>query len=325
MTELPRILVVEDEAITALDLELTLSALGYEVGRVVATGAEAVAEAVGGTYALVLTDIVLRGPMDGVDAASEIVARTGLPVVFLTAYGDSATLTRAKAARPYGYLIKPFHAEALRATVETALMRADLEHRLVEREAELAALSVQLLRAREDERGHLAREIHDDLGQALTLLRLQASWIRDHAAMPAAELVERHLDMARVIDGASGALRRIVSGLRPPILDEARLSDALRWQCDTFAAKTGVSVDFDSDEPPGAYRGVSDEASTALFRLLQEALTNVARHASAHRVAVRLRVDAHGLTLAVQDDGVGLRATPSTGRAAFGSRAVGSA
>ena len=128
------ILVVEDEAIIADDLERTLKRLGYAVPAVVAEGDRAVDAASRCTPSLVLMDIKLRGAVDGVSAARSIRDRFEIPVVFLTSYSDAATLSRASAARPYGYVLKPFVERDLRVAVELALHKHEIEQTLRTRE-----------------------------------------------------------------------------------------------------------------------------------------------------------------------------------------------
>jgi PAS domain S-box-containing protein len=133
-----RVLVVEDEAIVAMDISVRLRALGYEVLGPAATGAEALEFALRSRPDLVLMDIMLRGGMDGVEAARRIRESTGAPIVYLTAYADESTLRRAKVAEPLGYLLKPFEERELRTTIETALHKHRTEARLRESERWLA-------------------------------------------------------------------------------------------------------------------------------------------------------------------------------------------
>jgi two-component system, cell cycle sensor histidine kinase and response regulator CckA len=133
-----RILVVEDEAIVAMDISVRLRALGYEVAGPASTGVEALELAEQTRPDLVLMDIMLRGGMDGVEAARRIREATGAPVVYLTAYADDSTLRRAKVAEPLGYLLKPFEERELRTTIETALYKHHTEMRLRESERWLA-------------------------------------------------------------------------------------------------------------------------------------------------------------------------------------------
>lgn len=123
----PRILIVEDETIIALDIAATLRRLGYEVVGMVGTGAAAVDSASLHKPDLILMDIRLKGPMDGIEAATLIQQRQPTPVIFLTAHGDADTVVRSKAASPHAYLLKPFDERALHRVVEIALHRAVTE------------------------------------------------------------------------------------------------------------------------------------------------------------------------------------------------------
>ncbi len=125
-----RILIVEDEAIVALDLQMQLQDMGYTVCGVADNGADAVERALSLRPNLILMDIVLKGEMDGVEAATRIGHALQVPVIFLTAYSDSATVDRAVQSGSYGYLTKPFRAQELGAVVEVALYKAALERQL---------------------------------------------------------------------------------------------------------------------------------------------------------------------------------------------------
>ncbi len=129
-----RVLIVEDEAIIAEDIRRTLVHLGYDVPPSAATGGDAVALAGSLQPRLILMDIKLKGPMDGIEAAGLIRDRFGIPVVFLTSHSDEATLARAKETQPYGYILKPFEDRELRIAIEVALRKHELESRLAERE-----------------------------------------------------------------------------------------------------------------------------------------------------------------------------------------------
>ena len=122
-----RILLVEDEAIIARDLERRLQRLGYEVVGIADTGAGAIAKALETRPALVFMDIVLQGPIDGVDTAAALARQMDVPVVFLTAHTDAVAIQRAKQVAPYGYLTKPFEERELHTTIEMALYRHQIE------------------------------------------------------------------------------------------------------------------------------------------------------------------------------------------------------
>ncbi|MCX5909238.1 MAG: PAS domain S-box protein, partial [Deltaproteobacteria bacterium] len=132
--EKTKILVVEDEGIIAKDIERTLRDLGYSVPAIAASGEEAIQKALETQPDLILMDIVLRGKMDGVEAAERILARRKIPIIYLTAYSDEATFQRAKITEPYGYLLKPFQEKELQSTIEVALYKCQMEKKLKENE-----------------------------------------------------------------------------------------------------------------------------------------------------------------------------------------------
>jgi signal transduction histidine kinase len=155
---------------------------------------------------------------------------------------------------------------------------------------------------REEERARISREIHDELGHQLTGLSLNLGWLRSRLG-PEAEVLTQQVDyMLSILDSTWGAMRRISTELRPAVLDHLGLPAAVQWQCDEFGQHTGVALSLDLD----ANRcQANPSVATTLFRVLQEALTNVARHAGATHVDVSLQaIDGH-LVLTVVDDGRG--------------------
>lgn len=176
---------------------------------------------------------------------------------------------------------------------------------------QLRQLSARIDAAREDERTGIARELHDELGQAVTVLKMDLAWIARHTS--AAEglsrevLLEKVTDLMRMSDEIIGEVRRISAELRPAILDHVGLSAALVWKAQEFSARTQIACNVDStlSDDIRLERGIV----TAVFRVFQEALTNVARHADARRVDVSLATDDSSLVLEVRDDGRGI--TPS--------------
>lgn len=122
-----KILIVEDEAIVAEDIATRLEKMGYVVADIVASGEDAIAAATTTYPNLVLMDVMLQGEIDGIEAAQQIRNEQGIPVVYLTAYGDENTLQRAKVTGPFGYILKPFKEQELRASIEIALSRHQAE------------------------------------------------------------------------------------------------------------------------------------------------------------------------------------------------------
>jgi diguanylate cyclase (GGDEF)-like protein len=164
------ILVVEDEVIVAQDIRRTLIALGYEVSATVATGDGAFRAAEIRPPDLVLMDIRLKGPLDGVGTAARLLEKHGMPIVFLTAHSDDATLARVKETLPYGYVIKPFTDRELRTSIEVALSRHDSESRMLAKTEELTELNAELTTRAEERKSssdrHLAAARIDPLTEA---------------------------------------------------------------------------------------------------------------------------------------------------------------
>jgi signal transduction histidine kinase len=171
---------------------------------------------------------------------------------------------------------------------------------------ELRALSTHLERVREDERTRISREIHDELGQALTALKIDLV----HLFADAKGHGHRDGDSRRLtvaIDEMIAAVRRIASELRPQILDDLGLLATLEWQTQEFQTRTGIPCSF---RRKGEANGINVEQTTALFRIFQEMLTNIARHAEATRVHITLDIGQSFVCLDVRDNGRGMSCTP---------------
>jgi PAS domain S-box-containing protein len=191
-------------------------------------------------------------------------------------------------------------AEAARADAETSA-------------AELRALARRLSEIREEERLAIARELHDQVGQALTALKLDLAGVRGQ--MAAGEGASRLETMDALLDSTLETTRRISAMLRPSILDDLGLCAAIRWQTADFTARTGVPCET---RVPDEETTLAPSAALALFRILQEALTNVARHAQARHVVVELRRERESAALVISDDGRGLPAVEVAGRRSLG-------
>ena len=183
--------------------------------------------------------------------------------------------------------------------------RKEAEEKARRSRAELRALAARLLLVREEERTRIAREIHDELGQALTGLKLDLAWLKQRVD-DGGELSEWVQSIVQRIDGTIDSVRRIATDLRPSILDHLGLVAAIEWQAQEFERRTGVRAHVRVSRPDVA---LDDVRATAVFRMLQETLTNVARHAGATRVDIDLTVGNVDLALDVRDDGRGI--TPS--------------
>ena len=436
MTERPNppttLLLVEDDEHQAAYLALQLRQRGYLVD-VAHNGADAVRLAKTTCPDAIIMDIVLPGEIDGIEAARRIRAEREVPILYLTADGQSAFFERARSTDPSAYLLKPFNQRELELAIELAIHRHRLttqreqnwhtrvsrlmetmtdgfvvldqdwryaymnrqagellnrvpammigkmiwdefpdrvnqpcyqayqrvmhergplqienydeswsrwfEHRIfpfeggisiyiheiterkqVERQLSatsqhLQALSARLLTVQEDERRQLARELHDELGQSLTALKitLQSLGLRPETAALRAQ-VETALSIA---DTALTQARQMSINLRPPQLDDLGLAAALRWNLARQARLAGLPTHFDVDDLP---RPVSEPVAIACYRIAQEALTNVLRHAHARNVWVRLQLTGDELRFELQDDGAGF--DPKSSRFEAGSMGV---
>ena len=189
----------------------------------------------------------------------------------------------------------------------TALNRADAERR---QGAEALRQSNARLRAvREEERTRVAREIHDVLAQELTRLKLDISWLKRQLIQPVEGSKQQMLQgklaaMSELTDVAIGSVQRIATELRPVVLDSLGLCAAVEWQARDFEARTGITC---RASVPEADLCLERDPATALFRILQESLTNVARHAGATRVDIELGCRQNWLSLRVRDNGRGIR------------------
>jgi PAS domain S-box-containing protein len=172
---------------------------------------------------------------------------------------------------------------------------------------ELRALSARLQAVREEESRRIAREVHDEVGQMLTALRLDVAWLERmlRPAAPAAgdEVPEKLRSMSQLLDAAADAVHRIVSELRPGVLDKLGLEAAVEWYVEEFEKRARISCRLRSNLDGVTLDG---DRSIALFRILQEALTNVARHAGATAVEIRLAAEAGRVLLEVTDNGRGI-------------------
>lgn len=181
--------------------------------------------------------------------------------------------------------------------------RRRAERDLIESQQRLRELTNHLQRAREDERSRIAREIHDELGQALTALKMDLYWIRSQFSRSEPKLHQKLEAMIGLTGDTIDSVRRICSELRPTILDDFGLSAAIEWQADEFSKRTGIacSISADADEVV-----LDRQRSTAVFRILQEALTNISRHSAARKVRIEWRQERGVFSLRVQDDGKGI-------------------
>jgi PAS domain S-box-containing protein len=247
--------------------------------------------------------------------------------------GTTIDITSRKRAEAF---LQEAQAELERKVVERTAQLAEtnevLRGEIVERqrgedalragERQLRDLTAYLQSVREEERKYLARELHDELGQQLTALKMDLSWLaeknaaaQNNQAISSRLISEKAETMIAAVDGAMNATRRIVSELRPAALDELGLEAAVEWLAQDFQKRTGIicRLETDFDE-----RELEQDLTTTMFRIVQECLTNIVRHASAVRANIRLKKTGNDLLLEVEDDGRGIDETDATGAHSFG-------
>jgi two-component system, NarL family, sensor histidine kinase UhpB len=198
--------------------------------------------------------------------------------------------------------------------------RKGAEDRLKASSEQLRALSASLQSAREKEATRIARQIHDDMGGILTGLRWEIEELEKMIQQPAdpaglKAMQAKLATMAGLTDTTVNVVRRIASELRPSILDDLGLMEAVEWQAEQFQARTGIECRCDwalHDIPLG------DLESTAVFRVVQEALTNIIRHAQATQVRIRMRIEDGMFILAVVDNGCGITQEEVVNRKSLG-------
>ena len=189
---------------------------------------------------------------------------------------------------------------ALGQQVGAALENADLYERLQARTVELARLSARMVEQHEAERRRLSRELHDETAQVFSAVKMELGVLRDTAEPPVAARLDRALDL---VDTGIRSIRAVTNDLRPSLLDDLGLLPALRSLVAEFAERSGIPTELAA---PATLPPLSEDAELALFRALQEALSNVSRHAGAHGVRVGISVTDREVALEVQDDGRGL-------------------
>lgn len=194
------------------------------------------------------------------------------------------------------------------------------DRKLAEKEMEessqkLRQLTTHLLNIREEERKRIGREIHDELGQQLTAIKMDISWIAKKTD-PSQEAFKTKLqNVIALLDGGNQSIRRILNELRPVILDDYGLLEALRWQAQQFTANTHIPVAMTASESD---MRIPEEISTCIFRIFQEALTNITRYAKATQVKVSLDIDSDSVLLNIEDNGLGFDTELTKTKKSFG-------
>ncbi|MCI0744985.1 MAG: response regulator [Verrucomicrobia subdivision 3 bacterium] len=232
-----------------------------------------------------------------------------IPFIFVTGtLGEEVVIEMLKSGAT-DYVLKtrlsrlvPAVQRALREHRERAERRR-AEERLKKSHEQLRALSMYLQHVREDERIRISRQVHDELGQALTGLKMDLYWLSNRLPKQMRAVREKTKTMSSHIDSTIQTVRRISTELRPGILDDLGLLAAIEWHAQEFQKRTRIKCEIVSELKETI---LDEDLNTAFFRIFQESLTNVARHANASRVDVRLWEEQDNLYMEIKDDGRGI-------------------
>lgn len=317
-----RLLVVED---SELDYELLLRSLSRQSLTALAVRVEDAAglqaALAAGPWDAVVSDHHLPAFSSG--EALRIVRASGLNLPFIIVsgtIGEDAAVSAMQAGAD-DYLIKGRLARlapALRNAMSAAAARRErgaAQQALAESEQRLRDLTDHLQQAVEDERAAIAREVHDDVGGMLTALRFDIAWIERHGDDPVRARARQGLD---TLNQAVLAVQRIMRNLRPPALD-AGIVAALEFLVSQFASRTGLDTRLTSNRERIE---VSEQIAITIYRVAQESLTNVAKHAQAREARLDLVVQGDTLSLEISDDGVGIRPDDIDKPGSFGLRGL---
>jgi signal transduction histidine kinase len=328
------ILMVDDQPSKLLSYEVILSELGHNLIKAT-SGREALDHLLRKEVAVVLMDVSMP-ELDGFEVADTIRQHPrfqNTAIIFISA----VHLTDLDQVRGYergavDYISVPIVPKLLRAKVsvfadlyrktrQLEVLNRELESRAAElktAEDKLRSLSSQLMRSQDDERRRIARELHDGLGQHLVAVKMRADSLR-LSSRENEKVRDSLTDMARQIDEAIAETRTMSYLLHPPLLDELGLKSALLWYAEGYSARSGIAVDVTISPAIGR---LEPEAETALFRVVQECLTNIHRHSGSPTATIELSCRTGEIKLEVRDEGRGIsNAAPSPsgrGAATFG-------
>ena len=273
-------------------------------------------------FDVILADYRLPG-FTALDAWQAIADQPGLaPFILLSgAIGEAAAVDAMRLGMA-DYVLKddmarlPHVIKRAREVHESRRAREQATQQLAASERRLADLTEHLQSSIEQERAAIAREIHDDIGGALTAIRFDLAWMARHAVQPG--VVEHTQAATAMLQHALGASQRIMMNLRPPILDQGLVA-AVQWLADDFERRTGVAVQLRCSAP---HIALHDDVQLVAYRTAQEALTNVSKYAAARTVRIELSDSEGVLTVEVADDGCGMDAQAQAKPKAFGIKGL---
>jgi len=304
------VLIVDDSPSARETLLAALDGHGYQLVTA-ENGSEALQIANQIRPDVILLDVMMPG-MDGFEVCQRIRSMPALaevPVVLLTALDDHASLLRGLEAGADDFFSKPIERKELLVRVRT-ITRLNRYRTLAEQREKLSEMAERLVSAQEEERLRISRELHDDLGQALTTHLLAIRNLQGDLSIPVVTMFESLENLYQQSYEIFVKIRRLAHDLRPPVLDTLGLKLSLETYCREFTSRTHLPITLEIDP---ALPDFIDVYNVILYRVLQEALTNIAKHAQASRVWVELNVEDSTINLVVQDNGRGLQSTENKG------------
>jgi signal transduction histidine kinase len=297
-----KILIVDDDPLGAITLESIFSDQPYQFISV-QNGPAALEKASEIMPDLILLDVMMPG-MDGFEVCRRIRSTPKLaevPIIILTALDDRSSRLLGIEAGADDFITKPPDRQELRLRVHT-ILRLNRYRTLHTQRENLRQIASHVISAQEDERRRISRELHDDLGQALIAHVLSIRSLQLEIPLQNEALKDRLDDLIADTNETISKMRQIAQDIRPAMLDTLGLCNALNTYSREFSLRTGLPVVFEADpEIPE----MSDIYSISLYRILQEALTNVYKHSQANQVWVELSIDERNIILTIQDNGIG--------------------
>jgi len=323
------VLIVDDSPAKLKAITSIITRMGLEVSTA-SSGREALRMLLKHDFAVILLDVKMP-VMDGFETATLIHGRprsAHTPIIFITAEASSdSERFLAYTMGAVDYIFSPIIPEVLCAKVRVFVDLFYLQRRLIMQTDELRQSKQLLLQLathqeliKEEERKRIAREIHDELGQNLLALRIDASMLHARTASTHRKLNEKAAYALHHIDATIKSVRSIINDLRPPVLDLG-LQAAIEWQIEEFRRRSGIACVMHV-ESEHLDRDIAERQATALFRILQESLTNILRHAQATQVNVELHRNDASFTMRIADDGIGMPENPRAGVQSFGLQGI---
>jgi len=304
MPEKANILMVDDQPAKLLSYEAILNELGENLIKA-NSGREALEHLLKTDIAVVLMDVSMP-ELDGFELAEMIRQHPRFQktaIIFISAV-HLTDLDRLKGYQrgAVDYISVPVVPELLRAKVSVFAELHRKTHQLEVLNLELRRLSSSLIASQDEERRRIARELHDGLGQDLVAIKMMLDGIlqQDHSA----SRKQVAADISTLIDRTIQQVRSISHLLHPPLLDEVGLRAAVKWYLEGFTKRSGIETDLEVQ--PSSFPRIAPELETAVFRIVQEALTNVFRHSGARKGWVRILKQDSQVVVTVRDDGKGI-------------------